>query len=468
MTGGKLTFRAIAEGISLLIGAASMIYMSRIVGPEYVGFNATTSAVLLLLARFADGGLTALSSQRLARDDDTTGSLLALTLPPKILLSCATIAATLLVVRAADMDPRLGYFLSTAVFLVFFEVFSPAWVFVALGEINTASFIRLVQSSIYAFVIFTFIRTPLDWQKLPYVMVLNSALGCVLALLFLGSSGLLSLDRRQYDASYGQKLRTIFAESIHFLKADLSLYVFTTSDRLILYYFANPHAVGIYEAAYKIINPFYAISSIVTPTMFRSLAQSFKQGNPSDVLSRFVFLMFVFTIPLGFFLLLFSDVIVMTLYGPAFAESIPCLKVLGFAISFGYAAGAIVLPFSAWNMAREYGTTMTYGNVFNVLLNIALIPAWGGLGAALSTVAAKLAVALTAYRHFREVTDYPILFDLLQFAAISSLPLLLVLALASAVESNVLLMTVYVISYASLVVLLVKTRYSRLWRGAVR
>ncbi|BEH09162.1 MULTISPECIES: oligosaccharide flippase family protein [Geobacter] len=467
MMDGKLTFRAVAEAVALLLGAASMIYMSRVVGPEYVGFSAATSAVLLLLARFADGGLTALSSQRLARDDDTLGSLLALTVPPKIVLSCAVIAATLLVARFAGIDPRLAYFLSTAVFLIFFEVFSPAWVFVALGEINTASFIRVAQSSIYALVVFAFIRAPLDWQKLPYIMVLNSALGCVLALLFLGRRRVLSLDRRQFGPAYGRKIRQAFAESRHFLKADLSLYVFTTSDRLILYYFATPHAVGIYEAAYKIINPFYAISSIVTPTMFRPLAQSFKQGTPAAVLSRFTFLMLVGTVPLGFFLLLFSDSIIMTLYGPSFSESIACLQVLGFAISLGYAAGAIVLPFSAWNMAREYGATMIYGNIFNVLLNVALIPSLGGVGAALSTVAAKLAVALAAYRHFRNVTDYPILSDLLLFAVMACAPLLLVLALGLAVENPVILMAVYAASYAALVLVLVRTRYSRLWKDAV-
>ena len=64
----NLAFRASAELSGLLVAMGSMIYISRVVGPEYVGFSATTSAILLLVTRLADGGLTSLASQRLARD----------------------------------------------------------------------------------------------------------------------------------------------------------------------------------------------------------------------------------------------------------------------------------------------------------------------------------------------------------------------------------------------------------------
>lgn len=459
MISKQLTFRAVAEITGLLLGAVSMIYVSRIVGPEYLGFSAATSSVLLLVSRLADGGLTSLSSQRLARDDEKLDALLAITMPPKLLVSAVLIIGTLLMTNLLHIDARLKYFITISVFMILFEACTPAWAFVALGRINVASAIRIGQSLLYAASIFTFIHKTDDWRYLPYLTLLNSFLNFGMATYFLLHYNLYSFDTSLFKSNYVSRLRSFYYEALHFLKADLSVYVYTSSDRLILYYFTNSYTVGIYEAAYKIIQPFYAISTVITPTMFRDLAQSFKQGKLYSVMAKYVFTMSIFTIPLGFFLLFFSKFAIVQFYGQQFISSVPCLMILGFVITFGFTSGIVVIPFSAWNMPREYGNSIFWGNVFNIFLNLTLIPFIGALGAALSVLGAKLIVTVVGYVYFKKATDYPILKDFSYFFAASVTPLLLIYALSMAVTNNYMLIAVYSTVYTIIVTFMYKTYF---------
>jgi O-antigen/teichoic acid export membrane protein len=428
-----------------------MIYISRIVGPEYVGFSATTGAVLLLISRLADGGLTSLASQRLARDDETLGSLLSFTLPPKLVVSVCLIVITLIVADVLNIDERLKYFIKITVFIVLLESCTPAWVFVALGRINIASFIRISQSLLYAIAVVVLVRNQADWKYLPYLTVFNSAINFVVASFFLWHFKIISLDFELFKGDYFAKLKTYYQEGFNFLKADLSVYIYTSSDRLILYYFTSPQVVGIYEAAYKIINPFYAINSVITPTMFRELAQSFKQNRVTPVMAKYVFSMSILSIPLGFFLIYFARPVVDMLYGAKFVESVPSLMVLGFVITFGFTSGIIVQPFAAWNMSKEYGSSIYWGNVLNTALNFTLIPFFGAIGAALATLAAKIIVTIVGYIYFKAATDYPIAKEFTYFFIASAVPLLLVYALSFATSNTIVLGVAFSIAYVLIV-----------------
>lgn len=457
MIGAKLSFRAAAEILGLCISAISLIYISRIVGPYYLGISATASAVIALISKVADGGLTSLASQMLARDDKDIRFLMTMTVPAKIVASTLLISTTILTVSLLQIDSTLAYFINISVFLVLFEVCVPTWIFISKGMINIASIVRIGQSIGYALLAFAFIRKQEDWSYLPYLILGSGVINFSLATGFMLYLKLFSFDITLMRRSYFEKLRQLYMQSFHYLKADLSVYIYSSSDRLILYYFTTPYVVGIYEAAYKIISPFYSISTVVTPTMYRSLAQSFKEGESHAVLKKYVFLMSFMTIPLGFFLLFFSQPLVLAIYGPGFADSIPCLKVLGFVITFGFVAGIVVIPFSAWNMAKEYGNSVMWGNFTNILFNIALIPFLGALGAAFATLAAKISVLLVAYTHFKRVTPYPIIKQISWFFVVSGTALLLVL-LASLIMSNwILLMILFAAVYSAGIFIIFKS-----------
>ena len=71
-------------------------------------------------------------------------------------------------------------------------------------------------------------------------------------------------------------------------------------------------------------------------------------------------------------------------------------------------------------LPREYGNAVLGGSVVNLVLNLALIPPMAGIGAAVATVAAKVAVTLAGIRYFWKATSYPVLRDFVVYFAISA------------------------------------------------
>src|SRR4029077_5042597 len=92
----------------------------------------------------------------------------------------------------------------------------------------------------------------------------------------------------------------------------------------------------------------------------------------------------------------------------AYRDATLPLAILGWAITVGFLSGAVVLPFLSWNRAREYGNAILAGNVTNLVGNVILTPSLGPVGAALATVAAKIAVTLAGMRTFRSTSSFAI------------------------------------------------------------
>jgi O-antigen/teichoic acid export membrane protein len=111
--------------------------------------------------------------------------------------------------------------------------------------------------------------------------------------------------------------------------------------------------------------------------MYRSLARSLGTADFNRVFRRWVDLMSVATIPVGFVALAFAPWIIGFVYGPQFSGAETYLALLGFVITFGYMAGIVTIPFTAWNAPAPYGRAVAGANIG---LNVLLIPSSAGSG----------------------------------------------------------------------------------------
>jgi O-antigen/teichoic acid export membrane protein len=200
-----------------------------------------------------------------------------------------------------------------------------------------------------------------------------------------------------------------YRRAFDYAKADVSLLVYMSIDRLLLFATSGAVVVGLYEAANRLIQPFYALGTVIRDSMFLDLARGIRTDHLAATLKRWARWMFVATIPVGPFLSLHGAWVVAVVYGPTFVDATVPLAILGWAITIGFVSGAVVLPFLSWNLGREYGNAVLAGNITNVAANVVLIPPLGATGAALATVAAKVAVTVFGLGPFRATSKFPIL-----------------------------------------------------------
>ena len=405
-----------AELSALVLGVITTLWVSRAVGPSYFGQYAVMMTVVTLGGLLINAGLTTAGAQRVANTPSARAEVIWVVTVIRIVLAAVAVLVAFLVLALAPVDPVLAGLLRTGLLVWLLTPLTYGWVLIAQGRLSVISSLRVTSAVATLVSALILVGDVSDAARLGWIPVAGAfvnALGTSIVM-YRGSPA-----RRPTSASLAKTIRSYLGAGGHCLKADLSSFVFTTSDRLFLYVFAPPAVVGLYAAAYSVIQPFYMINAVIWDAMYLPLARALRTERLRPLFRRYVDLMAFATIPLGFFLTWFAPTVIAILYGAQYEGAAEYLGILGWVITFGYTSGIAVLPFSAWNQAREYGNATALGGSLNLVLNIALIPPFQGLGAAWATVAAKIAVTIAGLWYFRRATDYPLVRDFVEYFAVS-------------------------------------------------
>ncbi len=415
-----ILIRGAAELVGLVLGLVSTVWVSRAVGPAPFGYFAVALTVLTLGAIGINAGMSMSGSQRVANEPARSGEMWWAVIVGRAIIAGPAIILAVAILSIVPMPQALRDYLFVGLGIWILVPFRTEWLLVARGHLKGISVIRVLASVASLLVAVLFIHDPSDAWRLPYVALASAAVSAVGTMLVAAHMWQL---RRPAEPGARPTIQANLRDGLQYLKSDASVFIFTSSDRLFLYVFATPTIVGLYEAAYRVIQPFYMISAVVGDAMYLPLARAIGTDGLGTTFRRYVDLMCFATIPLGFFLLAFAPGVISILYGTSFEEASQYLAILGWVITFGYTSGVAVTPFSAWNRPRYHGDATAFGGALNLGLNVALIPPYGGFGAAWATVAAKIAVTLAGIRYFRRVTDYPVIRDFAEYLGISALAL---------------------------------------------
>lgn len=428
--------RGVAEVIALGINALVIIAVTRAVGPEAFGLFAVAATVGQILLIATNAGLHTLGSQRIANlisHGDAAGPAVtriwASVVALRLLLGIAFAVGTAVLVTALINDETLRGFLYAVLIALPFVALKSEWLLVARGEAQLVAITRALGAVVTAVVVLGLIHDAADARFLPLIFVVPVVTTGIagLAIVIAGRR----IDVRRVALPTRIDAVRYLASARHYLVAELSVFVYGSSDRLFLYVFAGPTTVGLYDAAYKLLQPFAAISAVVGDSMYRSLATSLGTERMAVVFRRWVDLMSVATVPVGFITLAFGTWIVDVVYGPAFSDASSYLALLGLTVTFGYMAAVVTIPFTAWNAPQAYGRAVLAGGVANIAMNVLLIPAFAGVGAAVATIGAKVTVGIWGYRTFRRITDYPVGRHLAFYAVASAVSIGFGIALGS-------------------------------------
>lgn len=450
----------------MLLGLISTVWLTRAVGPTYFGYYAVMLTIVTLGGLLINAGLSTAGSQRVANDANAAGEALWVVTVSRTIIAALAVLGGMALLAVVPIDPILRGYLRVGLVVWAILPLRSEWALVAQGRLRALSGLRVAGASATLLAVILLVRDVSDADRVAWIPVVGAIVSGAGSTLF---AHRWSPFRRPVGNPIAATIWLYLHDGLHYLKSDMSVFIVTSSDRLFLYVFATPAVVGLYEAAYRVIQPFYLISVVVADAMYLQLARAMQGGQIAATVRRYVDLMCFATVPLGFFLLAFSAPIIRILYGSSYAGASDYLAILGWVITFGYTSGVAVMPFSAWNRPREYGNATALGGALNLGLNVLLIPPLKGFGAAWATVAAKITVTLIGISYFRRATDYPLVRDFAEYLAISAA------ALAAAVPATWFLpyptasgIVLFGLVYLTLVALVRWRRYGAASTGILR
>lgn len=189
----------------------------------------------------------------------------------------------------------------------------------------------------------------------------------------------------------------LYAKSLSFAAVDLATLVYHRADVILLFALSDAAQVGRYAAAYRLYDGVLLLAAPLALLLFRRMRLVPQQQPENRVM--------VYALAAGALLAgggwLFGVPLTAYLFGTAFTQS----NLIGWlfcALIFALPNGVL----SQWAIARHqeryYALGAACAAVFNVALNLALIPRHGALGAAWATIATEaLLTALLFARWWR-------------------------------------------------------------------
>jgi O-antigen/teichoic acid export membrane protein len=188
--------------------------------------------------------------------------------------------------------------------------------------------------------------------------------------------------------------RRMAREAVPLSIGSLLIVAYGRVDGLIVYSAIGPAAAGLYNAVYRFVEQagVVPLSLVITLTPIASRLIPSRPAEARGLLQLAFDLLAMFSLPALAFAAVASDPLIRLLYGPGFHAAAPALPILMGAftvICCGYAFGLFTLVL---DLQREFARFAFAALVFNVVANLLLVPRYGFMAAAWTTLLTELLV----------------------------------------------------------------------------
>ena len=365
--------------------------VARYIGVEAFGLLSYVLSVSAILAVFGQFGLDSLVVRELVSCEKNTHNILGTVLCLKVI---ACLAASIAMIayghftHTSGEEMELFYFAAT-LFPMLPLLTLNHW----LQAQEQARYAAISQILGQIFSGMTRVIFVLSSAVLAFFALGNTIQTLVAALFayhFFCLSGGPRLMRWRFSFELAKKL--LAESSIFFLGALLGI-IYLKIDVVMLRWLSGPVEVGVYSVAARISEAFYFLPGAILAAIFPALVRLKQQGAPRyerrleqtiDVM-LIAALMTILTVGVaGYFA-------IPLLFGREFAASSQILLIHVFAMPFVFMGTAFMRWLLLERLTKVFLLTQGLGAVANILLNLALIPALEGKGAAIATVLSYMA-----------------------------------------------------------------------------
>lgn len=168
-------------------------------------------------------------------------------------------------------------------------------------------------------------------------------------------------------------------------------------DTLLLTAFSTTSSVGLFNAAYKIVQmvdmiPF-TLAIPLYPPLSRLAAES--QEKMFAALNNALRFFLLLAVPIASWLFFCAPRVTFWTFGAAYADAAEVLEILAVAVVFLFPTSLFIFSFSSLGKQKLYSVSVAICLGTNLLLDLILIPSFGAVGAAMGTLAAEIVFFLT-------------------------------------------------------------------------
>lgn len=394
----------IATIIGYILGFFVFAYTSRYLGAEGFGVISIALSLAAIFGIIIDLGLNTLTVREVARNKDLADKYISNTLLMKIILSILTFGLIILSTKIIGYSEQVSYVIYIITFSTIFAAFTGIFnaIFQAYEKLEYQS-IGTVLNAVLMFIgVLIVIYLNLNIFAIAFVYFIAGLV--VLVYDILVYSWKFVLPKIDIDWSFWSPT---IKDSLPFAITGIFTMIYYWIDSVILSVMVGNEVVGWYNAAYRIIAIFASLYSVYMVSIFPVLSGFYETSRDSIKIAyeRSFKYMLILNIPIAIFITFLADKIIFIICGPGYVPSVIALQILIWSVIFMFINTLSLNLLGSVNMQVVVTKIAAFGAVFNIVLNIVLIPEFSYIGSAAATVLTEL-VMLPVFFHVLRKTEY--------------------------------------------------------------
>jgi PST family polysaccharide transporter len=384
--------RALRMGVGLIVS----VWLARYLGPEQFGLLNYALAFVSLFVAIATLGLQDIVVRDIVNDPTGTQEIIGTSFLLRLIGGVISFVLIFAAINFFQSDDKLAktivvilgftlVFQASEVVKCWFEsqIMSKYIIWMQNGVFLIGAAVKvsliLVNASLFAFV----------WVM--FFEALTTAIG--MFAVYRWKVGKLSAWRPRIT-----RAKSLLRDSWPLILAAIAVTIYMRIDQIMLGHMVGNEAVGIYTAAVRISEVWYVIPLAIAASVFPSILEARKKNGDlyKQRLQKLYDLMVLLTLAVALPMTFLSDWIVVLLFGQAYSAAGTVLSIHIWATLFVFLGVASEKWFLAENRQILSFQRTLLGALVNIGLNIILIPKFGIIGAALTTVFSYAIAAMLA------------------------------------------------------------------------
>lgn len=371
-----------------MLGVVIGMLTARYLGPSNYGLMNYAASVVTFVIPITQLGLNAILVQEIVSNPDKEGEILGTSLVMSQISALACVIGVFLfsiVANAGETETIIVCCLYSVILIFHGLEMTQYWFQAKL----LSKYVSLTMLASYVLVSAYKIYLLVTAKNIYWFAVSNAIDYAIIAFVLLLIYRQLGTQKLSFSLASAKQL---FSKGKYYIISSMMVTIFAQTARIMLKLMIDNEAVGYYSAAVACAGMtgfvFSAILDSARPVIFESKKNS--QQKFEKNVTRLYSVIIYFALAQSVFIALFSKLIVTTLYGSQYMDSVMVLRIIVWYTTFSYLGSVRNVWILAEGKHKILWVLNLSGALLNIALNLLFIPVWGINGAALTALLTQI------------------------------------------------------------------------------
>jgi O-antigen/teichoic acid export membrane protein len=389
----NISWLSISKIIVYLLSIITITLVPRYLGVEGYGQLNFALSFVGLFVILGDLGLNTLSLRELSKNNSLIQKYFSKLFPLKVFLSLVFTLIMGIIILLINKSLIVKQILFLTIIIMVISIFSNFYLtfFQAKQKLQYRSIFEVLNKLFYVLFIFLFIYLNKGVIGITLANILMNIFGLVFLFfsLFKYVKFKINLDikfiKKQVIRAFPFALGIVFTNLyFHF-------------DKILISFMIDEYAVGLYAIGYTLYVFLFNVLSIFSVTFFPVISiYSFKEKLKS-IINKYLYIILLFSTPLALGGIFLAKELIILIFGSVYVPGVVAFRVIlvfFLVASINSVLTAILYNHNLEKFVLKYRIIAT---ITNILLNLIIIPIFGIIGAALTTVFSEYIILIGSY-----------------------------------------------------------------------